>query len=106
MRLIGLAVFLALNLILMPFAAEAQQAGKVYRIGALTLGLARVTSPVEAFLQELREHGYVEGQNMALEFRFAENRIERLPALAAELVRLAADKDWAAITAPVQRRGA
>jgi hypothetical protein len=53
-----------------------------------SLGLAASTPPVEAFRQGLREHGYVEGQNIALEFRFAEGRIDRLSALAAELVRL------------------
>ncbi len=74
-----------------PRAAEAQSPEKVVRIGILTLGFARSTPPIEAFRQGLGEHGYVEGRNMALEFRFAEGRSDRLPALAAELVRLKVD---------------
>ena len=89
MRLIGFAVILILPL--PPLVVEGQQAMKVYRIGVLTLGLTPSAPPVEAFRQGLREHGHVEGQNIALEFRFAEGRIDRLPALAAELVRLKVD---------------
>ena len=82
---------LAGALLAAPLAAEGQPAGKVVRIGVLTLGFARSTPPIEAFQQGLREHGYVEGQNTALEFRFAKGRTDRLPALAAELVRLNVD---------------
>jgi hypothetical protein len=71
-----LIVLLALGVLLTPLAAEAQPPGKVVRIGVLTLELASSTPPVEAFRQGLREHGYVEGQNIALEFRFAEGRID------------------------------
>jgi ABC-type uncharacterized transport system substrate-binding protein len=74
-----------------PIAPEAQPPAKVVRIGALTVGLPRATPAVEAFLQALRELGYVEGRNMVLEFRFAEGRIDGLPALASELVRLQVD---------------
>ena len=91
MRLIGLAVGLALSLTLALIYAEAQSPAKVIRIGILTLGFGRSTSPVEAFRLGLREHGYVEGENIALEFRFAEGRADRLPTLAAELVRLQVD---------------
>ncbi len=73
------------------FAAEAQQPAKVYRIGILTLGVGPSTPIAAAFRQGLREHGYVEGQNIALEYRFAEGRTDRLPAMAAELVRMNVD---------------
>jgi hypothetical protein len=90
MRLIGLAVFLVLSL-LAPLAAEAQQAGKVPQIGYLAV-LPR-SAPLfqqnrQAFLEGMREHGYTEGQTIAIEWRFAEGRPERLPDLADELVRL------------------
>src|SRR6266545_1151142 len=88
MRLIGLAVTLVLSFILAPLAAPAQQPpGKTARIGFL----GDVPSFLdEAFRQGLRELGYVEGQNIAIEHRAAEWRYERLPGLAAELVRLKA----------------
>jgi putative ABC transport system substrate-binding protein len=70
-----------------PLAAEAQSA-KVARIGVLTLSVASSTPIFDAFRQGLREHGYVEGQNIALEFRFAQGRPEKLPAMAAELVQM------------------
>jgi putative tryptophan/tyrosine transport system substrate-binding protein len=74
---------LASGLLAAPLAAEAQSPEKVVRIGILTLGFAPSTPPIEALRQGLGEHGYVEGRNMALEFRFAEGRTDRLPALAA-----------------------
>ena len=85
MRLTGLAVLLALSL-LVP-AAGAQPAGKVPRVGFLANGSAATSPPVDAFRQGLRDFGYVEGQNVAVEIRWAEGRFERLPELAAELVR-------------------
>jgi putative ABC transport system substrate-binding protein len=76
-----------------PLAAHAQQqAGKVPRIGYL-----RVTSPadrpplLDTFRQGLRELGWIEGQNIVIDYRFAEGRLDRLPDLAAELVRLKVD---------------
>lgn len=71
-----------------PFTAEAQQATKVARIGYLANNPA--TSPYlrETFLQGLRDLGYVEGRNLVIEYRDAEGKVERLPALAAELVAL------------------
>jgi ABC-type uncharacterized transport system substrate-binding protein len=89
MRLIGL-VILALSLTLAPLAVEAQQPGTgVPQVGILFPNPLSATSHLlEAFRQGLRELGYVEGQNIALEFRSAEGREERLPDLAAELVRL------------------
>jgi len=91
MRLIGLAVVLAFNL-LAPLVAETQQAGKVARIGVLHPG-APATSQhfAAAFDQGLRELGYLQGQNIVVERRFAEAKSERLFDLAAELVRLKVD---------------
>jgi putative ABC transport system substrate-binding protein len=70
-----------------PLAAEGQQAGKVYRIGYLGAGGPAVLNPPNAFQDALRELGYVEGKNLVIDYRFAEGRYERLPDLAAELVR-------------------
>ena len=80
-------------LALVPFhLAKAQQPGKIYRIGILTPDSASArASQFEAFRQGLRELGYIEGQNIALEWRFAEGRSDRLPVLAAELVSLKVD---------------
>jgi putative ABC transport system substrate-binding protein len=85
---------LAGGLLAAPLAAEAQQATKVFRIGLL--GCCSPTSPESAglwgaFLQGLRELGYVEGQNIVIEGRYYGDSIERLPALTAELVRLQVD---------------
>ena len=80
------------GLLATPLAAEAQQAGKVGRIGFLAQGSRDSGSHIaEAFRQQLRELGYVEGQNIIIEYRWAEGRAERLPDLAAELVRLQVD---------------
>jgi ABC-type uncharacterized transport system substrate-binding protein len=89
MRQIELAVVLAVILLLAPLAAVAQQPpGKTARIGFL----GDVPSFLdEAFRQGLRELGWVEGQNIVIEYRAAELNYERLPGLAAELVRLKVD---------------
>ena len=76
--------------LLAPLAARAQQAAKVARIGYLQTGGALVRLP-EAFRQGLRDLGYVEGRNVVIEYRDAEGKSERLPALAAELVALKVD---------------
>jgi len=80
------------GLLAAPLAAEAQQAGKVARLGYL-VAASLATSPHlhEAFRQGLRDIGYVEGRNLAIEYRSAEGRFERFPALAAELVALKVD---------------
>jgi putative ABC transport system substrate-binding protein len=70
-----------------PLTARAQPAGKVPRVGVLANGSAATSPPVDAFRRGLRDFGHVEGQNIALEIRWAEGRFERLPAMAAELVR-------------------
>ena len=75
-----------------PLAAEAQQAGKVARIGFLATNPAAGDPHLrEAFRQGLRDLGYVEGRNLVIEYRDAEGKLERLPALAAELVALKVD---------------
>jgi putative tryptophan/tyrosine transport system substrate-binding protein len=74
-----------------PLAAEAQQAAKVARIGYLVTSLAARPHLREAFRQGLRDLGYVEGRNVVIEYRDAEGKSERLPALAAELVALKVD---------------
>src|SRR3984893_13404553 len=79
------------SLLAAPLAAEAQQAGKVARIGFLALNLAANPHLLEAFRQGLRDLGYVEGRNLVIEIRSAEGKLERLPALAAELVALKVD---------------
>jgi putative ABC transport system substrate-binding protein len=72
--------------------AEAQQSGKIPKIGLLVSGSAASDSArIEGLRQGLRELGYVEGKNIAIEYRFAEGNIERLPDLASELVRLKVD---------------
>jgi putative ABC transport system substrate-binding protein len=81
-----------------PLAGEAQQADKIARIGYLSLDLATSANLREAFLQGLRDLGYVEGRNVAIEYRDAEGKPERLPALAAELVALKVDVIFAAGT--------
>src|SRR4030095_2706500 len=72
--------------------AEAQQAGKIPRIGFLFVNFASSTpARYEAFRQGLRELGYVEGKNIVIESRYAEGKVDRLPALLDELVRLKVD---------------
>jgi putative tryptophan/tyrosine transport system substrate-binding protein len=99
MRRIGL-VILAVSLALAPLEAEAQQAAKVPRIGYLGLNRAAYPHLHEAFLQGLRDLGYVEGRNVVIEYRDAEGKSERLPALAAELVALKVDVIVAPSTLP------
>src|SRR5262249_16760079 len=88
-----------LALLAAPFTAEAQPAAKVPRIGYLSTGSSTANPFLEAFRQGLREAGWVEGQNVRIEYRWAEGRFDRLPALATELVRLKVDVIVAAPTA-------
>ena len=85
---VGLLVFGVLGLAL---TIEAQAPAKVHRIGILSPAAEASTPLFEAFRQGLRELGYVEGQNIILEYRFAAGQPERFAALAAELVRLPVD---------------
>jgi len=97
--LVWFIVTFTLSLLVVSLAAGAQPAGKVYRIGILAAGTASSTAGVmEVFRQGLRELGWVEGQTIALEYRWAEGRYERFPDLAAELVRLKVDVLVAPIT--------
>jgi putative tryptophan/tyrosine transport system substrate-binding protein len=90
-RTLGLLVILALAVLVAPLAA-APPAGTMPRVGVLVSTSAAVASaPLEAFRQRLRALGYVEGQTLALEYRFAEGRYDRLADLAASLVRLPVD---------------
>jgi ABC-type uncharacterized transport system substrate-binding protein len=76
------------------FSAQAQQPGKVYRVGVLTNVPPRAPEAAPlwgAFQQGLREHGWIEGQNIIIEFRWTEGEVGRLPSLAAELVGLKVD---------------
>jgi putative ABC transport system substrate-binding protein len=79
-------------LLALPFAAQAQQPTKVPRIGYLAgASPSSNAARIEAFRQGLRELGYVEGKNIVIEYRYAEGKLDRLPALAAELLRLKVD---------------
>jgi len=92
MRRIGLAVVLAVSLTLAPLISGAQQAAKIWQIGFIEAGSSSVNQHfADAFRQGLRELGYVEGKDIAIEERWAEGRIERFPALLAELLRLKMD---------------
>jgi len=97
MRLIGLAVILTLGLTFAPLGAapgaQEYKAGQVPRVGVLSPGSPPPpTSPdTDAFLEGLRALGYVEGQNVVIERRWAQGRIDRLPELATDLVRVKVD---------------
>jgi hypothetical protein len=92
-RIVAIAA-LALGVLASPLAVEAQQAGRVYRLGILSPGAVPdpsvATSP-NLVPMALRGLGYIEGQNLVVERRFAEGKIDRLPVLARELVQLRVD---------------
>jgi putative ABC transport system substrate-binding protein len=88
---IGWIVTLTLSLLAAPLAATAQPAGKVWRIGALFGPIGPESPRAAPFRERLRELGYVEGQNIAIEWRSSGGSAERFPDLAAELVRLKVD---------------
>ena len=88
---LAFSITLLLGGLFSPVAAEAQQAAKIARIGYLGLNLAAAPHPHEALRQGLRDLGYVEGRNLVIEYRDAEGKLERLPALAAELAALRVD---------------
>ena len=96
---VGLLIILTLALLAAPRAGEAQQPAKVPWIGYLESGVAAPGTPfLEAFRKGLRDLGWVEGQNIVIEVRSAEGKYERLPELAAELVRLKVDVIFASST--------
>jgi putative ABC transport system substrate-binding protein len=88
-------------LLALSFPAEAQQQKRIPRVGYLTLA-STLRANEEAFLQGLRELGYIQGKNISLEWRFAEGKADLLPKFAAELVGLRADvivwtSDWSKV---------
>jgi hypothetical protein len=89
-RLTPSALILAFALLTVPLAAEEQPMGKVYRIGYLRAERPPAVD-VEAFRPGLREHGYVEGKNVVVEYRWADGSEERLRSILAELIRLKVD---------------
>ncbi len=93
LRTIGLISTLVLGLLAGPLPAEAQQAGKVYRVGYLRFRCGSLTTNTryKVFRQRLHKLGYVEGQNLVIEYRCADRKPERRPEVAAELVRLKVD---------------
>jgi putative ABC transport system substrate-binding protein len=90
-RFVACMTGLVLSILIALLAAETQPRSTVPRIGILTTAAEASTPSWEAFRHGLRDLGYVEGQNLVLEYRFAAGQNERLPALAAELVRLQVD---------------
>jgi putative ABC transport system substrate-binding protein len=88
-KLVGLLI--GLTFVSIRFV-EAQQPTKIQRIGYLTANSSSVELPrIETFRQGLRAFGYIEGQNLAIDYRFTDGKFERLPDVAAELVRLKVD---------------
>ena len=86
------SILIAVVLLAVAVIAEAQQPKKVPRIGYLSsTDPATESTRSEAIRLALRERGYIEGQNIAIEYRYAEGKLDRLPELAAELVRLKVD---------------
>jgi len=89
LRAIPLIVIVVLTILMAPLATHAQAPAKISRVGWLDDGMRADKAHLrEAFLQGLRDLGYVEGQNLVIEHRGAERQLERLPELAAALVRL------------------
>ena len=98
---------LILSLLVTPLCTNAQQPGKVYRIGFLFQGSpplpSAATPNLDAFKHRLRELGWVEGQNLALEYRWAEGQFDQLVALAADLVGRQVDVIVADVTLAASR---
>jgi len=95
-RAVGVTAILALGIVGMSLLAEAQQPSRVPKVGYLLPGAVSAPSAprhpnLTAFLNGLRELGYVDGRNIVIEYRYAERRFDRFPNLAAELVRLKVD---------------
>jgi putative ABC transport system substrate-binding protein len=96
------SILIAVVLLAVAFIAEAQQAKKLHRIAFLLGGPSSFYSArIDVFKQGLKELGYVEGKNIAIEYRYAEGKADRLPALAAELVGLKVDVILATATPSV-----
>jgi putative ABC transport system substrate-binding protein len=99
---LALGLVLSVWSITLSLAAEAQQAGKVYRIGVLSLTSFEDTTLAAVTIEGLGRLGYVVGRNIVVEDRFADGKVDRLPALAAELVRLKVDVIVAGSTVSVR----
>ncbi len=85
-------IAISLTLVCGSAIADAQQTGKIFRLGFLDPSTASsIAGLLEAFRQELSKLGWIEGKNIIIEYRFAEQKLERLPELAADLVRLKVD---------------
>ena len=98
MKLKVMGFALGALLVALGFPAKAQQPAKTFRLGILPFDQQRSNENMEALFQELRRLGYIEGQNIAIEYRNAEGKVDRLPGLAADLVRLKVDVIVAAAT--------
>jgi len=103
MKKIFIRLVLSAMLLALCFPAQAQQPTKILRIGFLGVtSPSTISARIEAFRQGLREFGYVEGKNIVIEYRYAEGKLDRLPALAAELVHLKADVIVTASSTPTR----
>src|SRR5207244_13389190 len=103
MRIAPITIFVVALSLDLAYFAQAQQPTKVPRIGFLGVtSPSTISARLEAFRQGLREFGYVEGKNIVIEYRYAEGKLDRLPALAAELVHLKADVIVTASSTPTR----
>jgi putative ABC transport system substrate-binding protein len=99
------SLLIAISAVLIFGAAEAQQPKKVPRIGYLSpVDAASDSARAEGVRLALRERGYIDGQNIATEYRYAEGKLDRVPELAAELVRLM-DSSFLTMTLSIGRMG-
>ena len=105
-KVVWSSILVAAMLLVTAGLVEAQQPPKILRIGFLTAGSSStIPARIDAFRQGLRELGYVEDKNIVIEWRFGEGKLDRLPALVAELVRLKVDvilSAGAAVTRPAK----
>ena len=90
-RTVGLIILCALGLLVAPWVCAGQQPRTIARVGVLFPRLSRSAPLMQAFEQQLHDLGYIEGHNLAIEFRSADGQMERLADLAAEFVRLKVD---------------
>src|SRR5262245_55618588 len=95
------SILVAMLVLVFTGIVDAQQPGKIFRIGYLDASTASGSAVlVNAFRQELSKLGWIEGKNIAIEYRFAEQKNERIPELAADLVRLKVDLIVVSSTGP------
>ena len=97
-----LIIVLGAGVLIAPLGSFAQQQGKVWRIGILLIGSSATSVGIDAFIEGLAKLGYVEGNNISLVLRFADGNLDRLPALAADLVEKKVDIIFAPNTASVR----